>query len=189
VILATKKRISCFIWGILAVIGFGGVAFGNQATGNWLLYWVFYVPAQIVALYLWKKKSINKYEIKPTSINWWQIIIAVIASVGFIVLFVWIEGMNGFQELWYGPNAPKYGLQTHIFDASILILSIVMTIFTWCRFKERWYVSIVIDCCQIGLWASIIHQTGMNNISAWIMIVSSVTMLISATYGAFNWKK
>jgi hypothetical protein len=37
---------------LFAVIGFGGVAFGSQATGNVILYWAFYIPAQLVALYL-----------------------------------------------------------------------------------------------------------------------------------------
>ena len=85
VILATKKHISCFIWGILAVMGFGGVAFGSQATGNVILYWIFYVPAQLFALYLWRKSSTNKIEVQPTSIKRWEIILTIVLAVGFII--------------------------------------------------------------------------------------------------------
>ncbi|MDR1235353.1 MAG: nicotinamide riboside transporter PnuC [Mycoplasmataceae bacterium] len=188
VILATKKRVSCFIWGILAVIGFGAVAFFNQATGNWILYWIFYIPAQLFALYLWRKNSINKIEVKPTSIKKWQVIVACVGSAIFISLFSWIETINGFQKMWYGPDATNHGLITYIFDAAVLILSITMTVFTWCRFKQRWYVSIIVDACQIALWITFLC-TDVQNISAWIMIVSSLTMLTSAIYGVFNWQK
>jgi nicotinamide mononucleotide transporter PnuC len=189
VILATKKHISCFIWGLLAVIGFGGVAFGSQATGNVILYWIFYIPAQLFALYLWRKNSTNKIEVKPTTINGWQIIVTIIGSVGLIALFSWIETLSGFQNFWYGKNAIAYSSLTYILDAAVLILSIVMTIFTWCRFKERWYVSILVDVCQIALWSAIIYHSGIDDISSWIMIVSSITMMVSAIYGVFNWQK
>jgi nicotinamide riboside transporter PnuC len=63
-----------------------------------------------------------------------------------------------------------------------------MTFYTWARFKERWYISILVDICQIGLWATILHLD-VNNVSAWMMVVSSITMMVSALYGVFNWQK
>ncbi|MDR0674934.1 MAG: nicotinamide riboside transporter PnuC [Mycoplasmataceae bacterium] len=189
VILATKKHISCFIWGLLAVIGFGGVAFGSQATGNVILYWIFYIPAQLFALYLWRKNSNDKIQVKPTTINGWQIVVTMVCTVGFIILFSWIETINKFQSFWYGKNIVAYSTLTYILDAAVLILSIVMTIFTWCRFKERWYISVLVDTCQIALWSAIVYHKGISDISGWIMIISSITMMISAIYGVFNWQK
>jgi hypothetical protein len=111
-----------------------------------------------------------------------------VGSVGLIILFSWIETIPAFQSFWYN-NPIAYSTFTYILDASVLVLSIVMAVFTWCRFKERWYVSVLVDSCQIALWSAIIYHQGVKDISAWIMIVSSVTMMISAIYGVFNWQK
>jgi nicotinamide mononucleotide transporter PnuC len=189
VILATKKHVSCFIWGLLAVVGFGAVSFGSGAIGNVILYWIFYIPVQLFAWYLWRKNSTNKIQVQPTSINGWQIIVTVVAALGLIILFSWIETIPAFRKFWYGDNPLTFSTLTYILDASVLILSIAMTIFTWCRFKERWYVSVLVDVCQIALWSAIIHHTSVNIVSAWIMILSSITMLICAIYGVFNWQK
>ncbi|MDR1991613.1 MAG: nicotinamide riboside transporter PnuC [Mycoplasmataceae bacterium] len=188
VILATKKHISCFIWGILAVIGFGGVAFGQRLFGNLILYWAFYIPAQILALYLWKKNSNNKIEVIPKHIKGWQIFLTFSILIAFIALFSWVELLKSFQEFWFQKLDYYPFTITYILDATILVLSIVMTIYVWCRFRERWYVSILVDSCQIALWITIIYKN-VNNISAWIMFVSSFSMMTSAIYGVFNWKK
>ncbi|MDR2369008.1 MAG: nicotinamide riboside transporter PnuC [Mycoplasmataceae bacterium] len=189
VILATKKHVSCFIWGLLAVIGFGGVAYGSYVMGNVILYWIFYIPAQLIALYLWRKNSLNKIQVNPTTIKGWQVVVSGVAAIGFIALFSWLETLQQFQSFWYHDKPISYSTFTFILDAAVLVLSIVMTVFTWCRFKERWFVSILVDICQIALWSAIIYHNGINDISAWIMVVSSITMMVSAIYGVFNWQK
>jgi nicotinamide mononucleotide transporter PnuC len=185
----------CFFWGILTVIAFGAISFNNKAFGNTISYWGFYIPAQIIAWILWYRASDDKVEIKPTVIKWWGIVIAAITSVGVIALFTWIETLNGFQSFWYGDKTnTKYTLFRCVLDSSIFILPITLSVFAWLRFRERWVLSIFIDSIQTIFW--ILLATGYDQkpkgpeVNAnWIMMISSLTMLITAIYGTYNWYK
>jgi nicotinamide mononucleotide transporter PnuC len=188
VILATKKMLSCFVWGIIAVIGFGAVSLGNKEFGNVLLYWAFYVISQIIAIYLWNKHKDNKNLVKPTNIKLWHLLIILISTVGLIIGFFFIERIPSFQNWWYH-NENIHSWYHNLLDASVLMLSIMMTVFTWLRFRQRWIISIVVDSCQVSLWSIQLVEGSLTNMSAAIMIVSSITMLTCAIYGVINWRK
>lgn len=194
VILATKKRVICFFWGILAVIAFGAISLNQKAFGNMILYWAFYIPAQVVAWILWYKASENKIEIKPTKIKWWQIIIAIIFIVGFTSLFTYIETLKSFQKFWFGSSNNNYIFMRYVLDSTILVSSLAMTGFAWLRFRERWVLSIFIDTIQTCFWIMLAlgvdQKPKADPVSAnWIMAISSLTMLVAAIYGTYNWYK
>jgi nicotinamide mononucleotide transporter PnuC len=187
----------CFFWGILAVIAFGAIAFNTQLFGNMILYWAFYVPAQVVAWILWYRASDNKIEIKPVKMKWWQIVIAISLILAFAILFSYIETITKFQEIWFGKGfkGADHLLIRYIFDATILVSSIALAFFAWLRFRERWILSIFIDTIQTIMWILVAcggdlkhRPSGFDfNNASWIMVASSLTMLIAAIYGAYNW--
>lgn len=194
VILATKKRVICFFWGILAVGAFGAIALYSKAFGNMILYWAFYIPAQIVAWVLWYKSSSNKIEIAPIKTKWYHNFAIITISILLIALFTLIETQSSFQKFWFGSTNSNYILLRFILDASILVLSLAMTVYAWLRFRERWVLSIVIDSIQTIFWIMLalgIDQSphGKHINADWIMVASSLTMLVAAIYGTYNWWK
>jgi nicotinamide riboside transporter PnuC len=109
-----------------------------------------------------------------------------------VCLFVDIETLSDFQKFWFGAANNNYILIRFILDSTILFASLAMTLFVWLRFRERWILSIIIDAIQTVFWILLAtgndqHPKGPNINSYWIMVASSLTMLIAAVYGAYNW--
>jgi hypothetical protein len=121
--------------------------------------------------------------------KWWYILIAIAATTACIVGFYFIEDIPGFDKFWYCGDQ-KYESYHRALDSAILMMSLTMTIFAWLRFRERWVLSIVIDSLQTAFWIIIAIGVGRaGEPSGWIMMVSSLSMLVAAVYGVINWRK
>jgi hypothetical protein len=72
IILVAKKHLSNYVWGFVAVVTLGIVAYLSRNTGTCILNLAFYTPMQVIGFIMWYKHSPNKRIIQPRQLNIYQ---------------------------------------------------------------------------------------------------------------------
>ncbi|MDR3330082.1 MAG: nicotinamide riboside transporter PnuC [Mycoplasmataceae bacterium] len=191
-ILIGKKRVSNYIWGLIAVVLLGGVAFFNENTATWILNWVFYIPTQIAGFFMWRHAQNKKSEIKPRKLKWYIFMCLSIICVGIVVALTYVNSLPDVQKLFYPSNDiisnPSFIDWLRFFaDAAVLTVSVFAMIMMILRYVEQLLLWIVADASLIILWVVtlIIEQ----DVSAIQMVLTWVVTLMIVIYGYINWRK
>lgn len=170
VILAAKGLIYNYYFGIVKVTLYGYVAFTHGLYSEAMLNLLFYLPAQIIGLYLWNKHS-NNDVVEVKSLNKKQFSLLIILTIFLIIIYSLILNMLNINSTG--------------FDAFVLILSIVGQILMINRYKEQWLYWISVNIFAIIMWIiALNHSSGDYNI-----LVMWIALLISSIYGYMNWLK
>lgn len=180
VILCARREISNYIWGVLAVVSYAFVSYMYMNTGEFMLNAFYYFPMQFVGLWLWlkhkDKSDAGKVESKQMSLKTSAIVYS-LTLIG-ILGYAWLISLPSFQMVLYG-EVSNFGFYKYLIDSFTTISSVTAMILMVLRFKEQWYLWVVIDIVTISLWFITFNP---------LMIIQWATMLANAIHGIQMWK-
>jgi nicotinamide mononucleotide transporter len=174
VVLVAKGKISNYYPGIINVILYAYIAYGQKYYGEVMLNLLYFLPMQFIGLYLWKKNRIqgtDSEKVKTAFMsNTSRIVWTIISCIGVFIYGLILKRMGG--------NLP-------FVDSISTILSIIAMILMAKRYVEQWILWIVVDVVSIIMWF-VALMNGGNDISILIMWIA---YLVNAIYGQINWMK
>lgn len=178
VILVAKKQISNFIWGIIGTSTYGIVSFNYANTGEWTLNLLYYLPANFIGWYFWRKTSDNK-AVKTRGLTKPQAAIVYTITALLTISFGYIISLPSIQVWFYG-SVFGFPIYKYFVDSLSTILSIVAMLLMIRRYKEQWILWIIVNIASIILWLITFNP---------LMIVLWTTLLINSVYGYIKWRK
>lgn len=179
VVMATKKKISTYLWGFINSLFLGLYAFAYGYIGNFQLNIIFFLPLQIVGIYKWFYNMENNLVLINNLYfyDYIKIIFAIIILiVGFYYEIPFITKLITNQEYIFINN-----IYCYLLDVISTSLSIVAQILMINRNKEQWILWIIVDILQIALYS--INDIIINIVIMWCVF------LCNACNGLFIWYK
>lgn len=171
-IIAGKGKISCYFFGMIGTLCYAYLSFKNGLYGNFLLYFCYYFPMEIMGIFTWKK-HLNKetQNVKKTFLNnKKRMLILLFIIIGTIISGFCFEFFNG-----------KYPF----FDSFVTISSVAGMYLTVKRCIEQWVIwSLVNFVCSV-IWL-ILVLNGSNTIATFLMWL---IYLFLGIYFFFKWKQ
>lgn len=173
VVLVAKGKTWNYYPGIVNVVLYAFVAYGQKYYGEVMLNLLYFLPMQFIGLFLWRKNGVSETkqnDVRVAEMTWrsrivWSVLCLAATAAYALVL----KAMGGALP---------------IVDSLTAVLSIVAMIFMVKRYVEQWIVWIVIDLLTIYMWLVAFMADG-NDISILVMWTS---YLVNAVYGWLNWR-
>ena len=179
VVMATKKKISTYLWGIINSLFLGLYAFAYGYIGNFQLNIIFFLPLQIIGIYKWfYNMENNSVLINDLYFNdYIKITISIIIlTICFYYEIPFITKLITNEDYLYIDN-----IYCYLLDVISTTLSIVAQILMINRNKEQWILWITIDILQIILYS--INDIIINIVIMWFVF------LCNACNGLYIWYK
>ena len=173
VVLVAKGRISNYWVGIVNVILYAIISYGQKYYGEVMLNAIYFLPMQFIGAYIWiKNKKPNTKDsiiIKKLS-NKYRIVWSIVSIVGVV---------------GYGAFLKSLGGQMPYIDAMSTVVSIIAMLLMAYRFLEQWVLWVIVDVVTVIMWLVVLAKGG-TDISILLMWIA---YLINAVYGLYNWNK
>jgi len=167
VVLCAKGKISQYYWGIINVSGYVVLAYMSSFYGEMIENVLFYIPANIIGLIMWKKHMDKKNDtVETKKMSPWTFVWVSILCVVLTVCFGW------FLEL-IGNTAPFLDSATNVLSAAGSILMIA-------RYREQWWLWIIINIISVAMWVIAGSPT---------MVAMWGLYLVNSVYGLIVWSK
>lgn len=172
VILTAKGKLSCYIYGLINIIGYVIISYNQKFYGEVMLNALYYLPMQFIGFYMWKKNiSEESLEVKARRLNRKNAIFTfTMSTLGVIGYGFILKGLGG--------NLPFIDSITTVLSVTAMYLSVK-------RYMEQWIMWIVIDVVSVIMWG-IAMKNGSTDIATLLMWT---TYLINAIYGYVKWNK
>jgi len=174
-----------WIWGILAVVTYGLIAFMNGNTGEWSLNWLYYLPTSILGYFVWKKNEVPtaktgsiEAEVESKKLNFIQSLMVYGGSAVAIYLFARLISLPLVNQWFYG-TIFQYGFDKYLIDSFTTVLSVVSEVLLIKRYREQWILWILVDVMSVVLWCYTFDL---------MMILMWSTLLVNAVYGWLKWR-
>jgi nicotinamide mononucleotide transporter len=174
VVLTAKGKISNYYPGIINVVFYAYISYGQKYYGEVMLNLMYFLPMQFVGLFLWRRnksregyKSEVKIEFMTNRSRFFWSVVSIIATFA------------------YGLVLKKMGGKMPFVDSTSTVLSVIAMILMAARYMEQWILWIIIDVVSIIMWFVVLAEGG-NEISIFIMWSA---YLVNAVYGLVNWIK
>lgn len=163
-LLADRNFIN-FLIGIINVTIYVVVAYKFKLFGEVIFYCFFDLPMAFISYFLWRKHKDTKLTVKSRSLklSTWLII------VGICSISVFVYGL--FLKFIGGENV--------FIDALSTVVSTVATLLMAFRYKEQWFMWIVVYVVSIIMWCFAFDV---------LMIIMSVECTIISILGYVEWK-
>ena len=178
VVLVAYKSTLNYLFGIIAVILYGYIAYVFTNTGEWMLNWIIYLPMNIIGIFLWKSKLNNNKQVIVKALSNKQFLFIIVLLILLTNLYAMF--LLKSQSFFYGEGIHQYHLSKFYVDSFTTIASVIAMILMLLRFKEQWILWILINIFTIVLWCITFNIT---------MIVMWSTLLLNSLYGYYNWNK
>lgn len=176
VVLVAKGKISNYFFGIINVATYGYIAYGYELYGEMSLNWGFYLLANIIGIFMWRKHKKKETE----KSNGEDIYAKRLTKKGWIITVgIFIVGALVYAEILYYFNAQQVRI-----DSMAVVLSVIAQILMLYRYADQWLLWIVVNILSITLWVVTLIQTGGND---WTMVVMWTAYLFNSVYGYINW--
>ena len=171
-IIAGKGKISCYMFGICGSFCYGFLAFKNALYGNLILYICYYIPAQIMGFFSWKKHLNNSsFEVIKTKLNTIQrTCLTCFSLIGIFITYLILRYFNSSNP---------------ILDSITTFLSIVGMFLTVKRLLEQWFVWIIVNSLSFIMWLKLV----INGEKAYSTLVMWGIYTILAIYFYNTWHK
>ena len=176
VVLIAKGKISNYYFGIINTSTYAYISFTYDLYGEAMLNALFYLPVNIIGIFLWRKHITNvqvygeDITVKRLDKKGWSIVIN-ITIIGTILYAFFLNAIGGQQVR---------------LDSAAVVLSVIAQILMLKRFAEQWILWIAVNVLSILLWFITLTKTGGND---WSMMVMWTAFLINSIYGYVNWVK
>lgn len=178
VVLCAKGKISYLYFGIVQCSTYGYIAYTYGLFGESMLNLLFFLPCNIITIYLWKRNMKEKSEVihgedvhvKKLSKKQW-LILTPITVVSIVIYGLFLNLINASQA----------GL-----DSVVVVLSVIAQFLLTFRYVEQWIFWIVINVLTVVLW--VIALQGSSGADYGVLVMW-IAFLINSIYGYFNWNK
>ena len=171
-LLAGKGKIYCYFIGIIGTFCYSYLAFTNSFYGNFMLYFFYYLPMEIIGIFKWKKHlKKNSADVVKTRLNNTErviySVITVIATMAFSAILVVLNDKNPY------------------IDSFVTVLSITGMLLTVKRCIEQWYIWIIVNALTLVMW----FNAYINGSNSLVLVFMWLTYLVLAFYFLKEWKK
>ena len=166
VALLSERNILNFIIGFISSSTYIVIAYLSKLYGEVIFYLVIDLPMIFISYYAWSKNLENKYQVKSRSLSLKSTVIIFSISIISIFLYSMILDYLG-------------GVNT-IVDATSTVVSFIATILMALRYREQWYMWVIVYIVSIIMWATTFNL---------LMLIMSIACFISCFIGLINWKK
>ncbi|MBQ3641065.1 nicotinamide mononucleotide transporter [bacterium] len=171
-ILAGKGKIYCYFIGLAGSLCYSYLAFKNTFYAQVLLYSCYFIPMQILGIFVWKKHLKEKtLEIKKTCLNNKQrfILTSLLTAVTIItaVILKAVGDLNPYM------------------DSFASVFSVAGQYLTLKRCIEQWYIWFFVNLITLIMWIQAYYR-GSDTIA---LIIMWSVYLILAVYFLIRWKK
>lgn len=163
-LLADRNFIN-FLIGIINVTIYVVVAYKFKLFGEVIFYCFFDLPMAFISYFLWRKHKDTKLTVKSRSLklSTWLIIV----------------GVCSISVFAYGLFLKFIGGENVFIDALSTVVSTVATLLMAFRYKEQWFMWIVVYVVSIIMWCFAFDV---------LMIIMSVECTIISILGYVEWK-
>ncbi len=169
---AGKGKIFCYFFGIISTAACGYIAFRTALFGTALLYFLYYLPMEIIGIFEWKKHLIEKTnEIIKTKLSKKGLV--------FLSVFIFFGTIGGYYLFTFFKDSSP------IIDALVVITSISAMFLTVKRCIEQWALWTIVNLLSIYMWFEV-FSNGERTFSIFLI---RIVYFILGLYFFFNWKK
>lgn len=160
----SDRSILNFVVGFVSSTTYIFVAFNAKLFGEVIFYLAFDLPMIFISFFMWKKNINKDLRVQSKKLNVTNsliiILISAVAVVAYSFLLRAIGGVNVFV------------------DATSTVVSFVATILMSLRYREQWFMWIVVYIVSIVMWATTFDL---------LMLIMSICCFISCLIGFVNW--
>jgi nicotinamide mononucleotide transporter len=197
VVLCAKGNIQNFWWGIINAVSYGLVAWVSGYYGDWMLNWVFFIPAQIFIFLMWRKNIDSNGIVKMKRLKPWTTTALVVISLVAVYFFAtFLMGVDNFFTQAMKRSSAFYGNMTNItgmpmlgplMDSATVILQIVAEVLLILMFAEQWLLWIAVDIITIAIWGTVVATDPTSYAYSVPTLIMWIAFLVNALYGTFVW--
>jgi nicotinamide mononucleotide transporter len=172
VVFAAKGMILTYYTGLINSLLYSYIAYSNGLFGEVYLNMFFYLPMNIVGIFLWRSK-LKDMIVAMRKLSLYQTIYLVAGALFSIFLLGYLLSLNPAQNTPY-------------IDASTNSLGVMATILMVMRYREQWLLYISLNVLTITMW---ILRTINEGNDGQMMIIMWSAFLVNSVYGYYNWSK
>lgn len=169
---AGKGKVFCYFFGLISTLCYSYLTLKNNFLGNFLLNISYYLPMQIIGIFLWKKHlKKDKKEIIKTKLNKKEF--RILCIVTFIITVTTILILKLTSD------------KSPILDGITTILSIAGMYLTVRRCIEQWCIWIIVNLLTIIMWLKV----ALTNPQTFPTIIVWTIYLYLGIHFYLKWKK
>ena len=165
VVLCSQKKYAFYFWGLLQLITILIISFQTGLFGK-VLENGFYLVTTIIGMFIWSK-NVDGDKVKPQKMSFvdW-IVLSTMLPLLILGISVFVVKFNNSEQIFLDTLTTTIG-----------IIAQLMMIF---RFKEQWYLWLVLDVLCVILWAID---------GNWCLSMQYIFWSVNCIYGMIIWKK
>jgi nicotinamide mononucleotide transporter len=173
VVLVARGNIWNYSYGLYNAGGYAWLSYQNGLFGEVMLNAGYFLPAQIVGIFLWKKNLAEGTTVTMRRMGWQN-------------TCAWLAA-SGLGTIAYGAILQTIpGQNTPFFDSCSTVLSVIAMVLMIYRYREQWILWIIVDIVSVAMWAL---RLGDGIEGAPAMLVMWSAYLVNAFYGWYKWNK
>jgi nicotinamide mononucleotide transporter len=173
VVLVARGSIWNYSYGLYNAGGYAWLSYQNGLYGEVMLNAGYFLPAQIVGIFLWKENLA-----KGTTV--------VMRKMEKLTMAGWLVLSGGLTYAYGVILSTIPGQNTPFFDSCSTVLSVIAMILMIYRYREQWILWIIVDIVSVAMWAFRL-ESGVEGAPA--MLVMWSAFLVNAFYGWYKWNK
>jgi nicotinamide mononucleotide transporter len=160
-----------YLIGFYNSLAYAILAYGNGLYGEVYLNLFFFVPMGMVGYVMWYRHTRRDMTVEMRQLVWSQRLMVAAVCIVCTIGLGFILDLNPRQN-------------TAFIDATTNVLSIMATFLMMGRFKEQWFLYIVLNMVSIGMWF-LRFQAGGD--AGDLMVLMWTLFLLNAVYGFWRW--
>lgn len=164
VVFLSDRNILNFIVGFISSTTYIIVAFQAKLYGEVIFYLTIDLPMILISFFMWKKHTGKDLRVESRKLSLKQILIIFTISIVSICGYAWILKLIG------GVNV--------VVDAISTVVSFIATILMALRYREQWFLWVVVYIVSIIMWATTFDL---------LMLIMSISCFISCFAGYISW--
>ena len=170
-LLVAKGSILNYPFGIVNVLIYSFVSYQSALYGDTMLNLLYYAPMNIVGWNYWNKTKDEDGNIGVKSLTKKQFIdVSILTSITWLTYSLLLIELNDVAPF---------------IDSASTVLSIVGMFLMLCKYREQWYLWIIVNIVTIIMWW-IAYQQGTGDLTTLLMWI---VYLVNSIYGLVQWLK
>lgn len=164
IVFLSDRNILNFIIGFISSTTYIFVAFQARLYGEVIFYLLVDLPMIFISFFMWKKHTGKDLRVESRKLSLKQMFILLISSSVAVVAYALILKVIG------GVNV--------VVDAISTVVSLIATILMAMRYREQWFLWVVVYIVSIVMWATTFNL---------LMLIMSIACFISCFIGYISW--
>ena len=164
VVFLSDRNIFNFLIGLVSTITYIIIAWQTKLYGEVVFYAACDLPMIIVSFFMWKKHVGKDFRVDAKRLKWQDYLIILAAAAVGIVAYAQILRAVGGNIYWV--------------DATSSVASIIATILMCLRYREQWFMWIVVYVISVVMWSLEFDL---------LMLIMSSACLLSSIIGFVKW--